>query len=193
MRTSRTLLALTLCLAGTSALAQDDPQAGPHAAAQSAADALRQAAGSDGAFIAAGLIVRPKAKDLAQMMQFATDEILVLSLSGSQIRRAFEKSVSIYPHPNSSFLQVSGFEITFSRSASPDKRVTSITVSGAPLQDGRTYTVAMPASLGRAGGFGYFTIWDQSTPTRTLTGATVESVLRGKSPSPSSPRYTVLP
>jgi len=173
----------------TVAAVADAPDVGPHIPSQAAADVLRSFAGTDGAFLAGGLVKESfKADDLATLLQFGTDELVVVSLTGAQIRQAFEKSVSFYPQPNSSFLQISGFEVTFNRNAPPDRRVTSITAGGSRLEDGRTYTVAMPANLGR-GGLGYFKIWDRSRITKTFTGTTLESILRGKRVTDSSPRW----
>jgi 5'-nucleotidase/2',3'-cyclic-nucleotide 2'-phosphodiesterase/3'-nucleotidase/5'-nucleotidase len=112
----------------------------------------------------------------------------VVNLTGAQLRQAFERSLSLYPQPNTSFLQISGFEVTFSRSAATNKRVLNVTASGSALQDGKTYSVAMPSSLGR-GGLGYFKIWDKANIKKTYDGVTVESVLRGKSASDTSPRW----
>ena len=57
------------------------------------------------------------------------------------------------------------------------------------LENGKTYSIAMPANLGR-GGLGYFKIWDKSKIAKTIEGATVESVLKGKRFVESSPRWS---
>ena len=164
-------------------------QIGAHAPAQSAADALKSAAGTDGAFLAAGLIKDGfNRDDLSTMLLYPTDEVVVLNLTGTQLKLAFERSVSLYPQPNTSFLQISGFEVTFNKNGLPNSRVTNVTVGGMKLEDGKTYTVAMPANLGR-GGLGYFKIWDKSKITKTLAGVKMEDVLRGKRAVDSSPRW----
>lgn len=179
-----------LCLSPLASLAQEPFELGAYAPAQSAADALRDFAHTDGAFIAAGLLKTSIQRDnLASFLQFPSDEIVVVKLTGAQLRQAFERSLSVYPMPNSSFLQLSGFEVTFSGSAMIGQRVKSATAFGMPLDSARTYTVAMPAMLGR-GGFGYFKIWDKANITQTISGATLESVLKGKSASESSPRWS---
>ena len=159
-----------------------------HGPSQAAADVLRDFASADGAFLAAGLVkesVQPN--DLSTLLLYPSDEVVVVSLKGSQIRHALEKAVSLYPQQNSSFLQVSGFEVTFSKSAAPGQRIVSITAGGSKLDDSRTYTIAMPTTLGR-GGLGYFKIWDKSKITKTYD-QTVESVLKGKKLTDTSPRW----
>ena len=171
------------------AMLDDGPASGAHLPSQAAADILRDVASTDGAFLAAGLVRESyQAENLASLLQYPTDELVVVSLTGSQIRQAFERTLSLYPLPNTSFLQISGFEVQFSKGAESGRRVTNVTASGAKLDDDKTYTVAMPSSLGR-GGLGYFKIWDKSKITKTLDGVTIESALKGKRFTDSSPRW----
>ena len=166
------------------------PETGADSASQAAADYLKEFAGTDGAFIAAGLVKSNYQRDnLATLMEYPTDEIVVVNLTGAQIRQAFERSLSFFPQPNSGFLQISGFEVTFNRSGGPNSRVVSVTAGGSALENGKTYSIAMPANLGR-GGLGYFKIWDKSKIAKTIEGATVESVLKGKRFVESSPRWS---
>src|SRR5436853_7899592 len=105
------LALLALCLMPSLASAQEPFELGAYGPAQSAADALRDYAHTDGAFIAAGLLKSSMQKDnLAGLFEFSSDEIVIVKLSGSQLRQAFERSISVYPMPNSSFLQISGFD-----------------------------------------------------------------------------------
>lgn len=188
------LFATMIALASTARTTSDDgPASEAHLPSQAAADILRDLSGADGAFLAAGLVKEAyQADNLASLLQYPTDELVVVSLSGSQIRQAFERTLSLYPLPNTSFLQISGFEVQFSKGAESGHRVTNVTASGAKLDDDKTYTVAMPSSLGR-GGLGYFKIWDKSKITKTLEGVTVESALKGKRFTDSSPRWVEQP
>lgn len=182
-----------LGLASLSAYGQIGPEAGSHLPSQAAADVIRDFAGTEGAFLAGGLLRETYQKsDLSTLVQpvNASDNVVVMKLTGAQVRQAFERSVSLYPQPNSSFLQISGFEATFSKSASPGQRILSITAGGTKLDDKRAYTVAMPSSLAR-GGLGYFKIWDTSKIAKTFDKATLESVLKGKHYSETSPRWSV--
>ena len=185
-----TLFALAAMLTVAWAL-QKGPGTEAHGPSQSAADVLRDLANADGAFMAAGLVKDSfQADNLATMLQYPEDEIVVLGLKGSQIKQAFERSVSLYPQPNTSFLQISGFEVVFDPSADPNQRIKRVTAGGSPLDDGKTYNVAMPASLGR-GGLGYFKIWEKKMIVQTLANVTMEKALSGKKAGDSAPRWKI--
>jgi 2',3'-cyclic-nucleotide 2'-phosphodiesterase (5'-nucleotidase family) len=173
------------------AAAQKCAAAEAHLSSQAAADVLRDATGADGAFLAAGLVRETFQRDnLASLLQYPEDEIVVVALKGSLIRQAFERSLSLYPQQNTSFLQLSGFEVAFDPSGAPGSRIKRVSASGGALDDNRVYNVAMPSSLGR-GGLGYFKIWDKSKIVSTLENATVEKILAGKRFSETSPRWVV--
>jgi 2',3'-cyclic-nucleotide 2'-phosphodiesterase (5'-nucleotidase family) len=186
-RTAITVLVILASL-GASA-AQRGASVEAHLPSQAAADVLREAAGSDGAFLAAGLVKESfNRENLASLLQYPEDEVVVLALKGAQIRQAFERSISLYPQQNTSFLQVSGFEIVFDPSASPGSRIKRVTAGGSALDESRTYNVAMPSSLGR-GGLGYFKIWDKTKIVSTLPNTTVEKVLAEKKMAETAPRW----
>ena len=169
---------------------EDGFDVGSHADSQCAADAIREFANSDGAFLAAGLLKKSYQKDnLATLLQYPTNTIVVLSLSGTQIRSAFERSVSAYPQSSEIFLQISGFEVTFKKSGSPNNRITNILVNGSKLEDTKSYDVAMPSSLAH-GGLGYFKIWENAKTVKTFDKTTIEQVLKGKKGSDSPPRWS---
>src|SRR5207247_1767342 len=115
-------------------------------------DFIRSAARADIAFLPAG-VLKPtlKAGDLAGLLLFPTDDVSVVELNGAKIRQALERSIALYPSPNPGFLQLSGLVVTYSKGAEPNKRVVSAVLSGANLDDGRKYRVAMPGSLARGG------------------------------------------
>jgi 2',3'-cyclic-nucleotide 2'-phosphodiesterase (5'-nucleotidase family) len=179
---------LTLGLTGAAFAGPGTEAFGP---AQAAADVLRSAAGADACFLPAGMIRESGTPDnLASILQYPTDELAVVDLKGAQIRAALERSVSLYPSSSTGFLQLSGIEATFSRSAPVDKRIVSVAIGGSRLDDAKSYSVAMPVSLAR-GGYGYFKVWDKNQITRTLENATLESLLKGKRGSDSPPRWTI--
>lgn len=181
--------AIGISLLAASAFADENPETGAHQGSQAAADIVRSFAGSDGAFLVAGLVKPQFDKDnLATILQYPSDEIVVLNLTGAQVKQAFERSLSMFPQPNSSFLQISGFEVSFSKNPSASPRVLSVTANGSKIEDNRTYSVAMPGPLGR-GGQGYFKIWDKAKIAKTFSGTTLEDVLRGKKFTESSPRW----
>lgn len=189
MRQAVLSIALLSCVAGL-AYGSDAADVGANGPAQSAADVLKDFAGSDGAFLAAGLLKTTFDKDnLATMLQYPSDGVVVLNLTGAQIRQAFERSVSFYPQPNTSFLQISGFDVTFKKGAPPDQRIVSVNTSSGKLDEGKTYSIAMPMSLAK-GGLGFFKIWDRAKIAKTFDNKTMEDVLAGKKVSETQPRWS---
>lgn len=187
----RVVSILLLCLGAAGFPLAPDTQA--YSPAQNAADCLREAASADVAFLAAGLLKSDfKSGELTHLLQYPTDDLVVVSLTGAQIRKALERSVSLFPSPNPAFLQLSGIEASFSKSAAPEKRLVEVTVGTAKLQDDKTYKVAMPGSLSR-GGLGYFKVWTKEQVARTIVGRTIESFLKGKTSSDTPPRWKELP
>jgi len=169
-----------LMLGIVSTWADDKPGEGANLAAQSAADYLRAYTGAEGAFIHAGMLKDTFNKDdLATFLSYPTDGVEVLSLTGEQIRQAFELSVSLYPQSNLSFLQLSGFEVTFKKSGAADNRILGITLNGATIDNSRSYTVAMPMLLAK-GAVGYFRIWGKDKTAKAFPKTTMEDVLKGK-------------
>ncbi len=193
VRCCRSALIASLLLAMSVGVRADDKESSSDLGAQAAADALKAFAGADGAFIAAGMLKDgyEKSLDLDSMLLYPEDEMMVVKLTGAQVREALERSVSLYPQPNTSFLQLSGFEATFNKNAADGHRLTSITAGGAPVNNTASYLVAMPSRLAQ-GGYGYFKIWDKPDIVKSLGPSTVESVLKGKKYTDSSPRWTVI-
>lgn len=166
----------------------NDPATGPHPAAQAAADVVAKAAGVEIAFLPAGALkTAAPGADLSSLIQFPSDEIVVVMLQGSEIKEALERSVANIPDSNSAFLQISGLLVTYSPTAQPGSRILEVKVGDNALQPGKDYEVAMPASLGR-GALGYFKIWDKNRIVRQA-GTSLGDALRGKTGSVSKPRY----
>jgi hypothetical protein len=97
----------------------------------------------------------------------------------------------LYPQSNTSFLQLSGFEATFNRNAADGHRLTAVTAGGVALSNAASFLVAMPSRLAQ-GGYGYFKIWDKPDIVKTFGTNTVESVLKGKPYTDSTPRWTMI-
>jgi 2',3'-cyclic-nucleotide 2'-phosphodiesterase (5'-nucleotidase family) len=171
------LAAILLSLACT-AFGSPDSESSGHG--QAIADEIRAAAGTTIAWIPGAMLEDEAKGDLSSYLKFGTDEISVVKLTGEQIKTALERSISLYPTPNPSFLQVSGLEISFSKSAPADSRIRTVLVDGAELNPKATYEVAMPITIAR-GGLGYFTVWKKSEIVRTLENVTLETLLKGKS------------
>lgn len=90
------------------------------------------------------------------------DTVVLLHLTGAQIKKALAHGLSRLPEPYAGFLQVSGVRVAYE---TVDRRpeISSVTLdgSGAGLADNQTYTVATSRLLAD-GALGYFDIWDKS-------------------------------
>lgn len=171
---------------------QEGPDQAAFGPAQSAADLVRTTANAEIALLPAGMMFREfQGDDLSKLFRFPGDTIVVSKLTGAQLMQALHRSASLYPSPNSSFLQVSGIEVIFDPSRGSSERVTSVSVNGAPWSEKAEYEVAMPISLAR-GGYGYFSIWDKKAIVRNLENVTLESVLKGKKPDTQPPRWKTV-
>lgn len=166
------------------------PESDAYGPGQNVADILREVAGADGAFIAAAMLDPKKhqADDLSKLLVYPTDGVVIVSLTGSQVRQAFERSLSLYPQPYWGFLQISGFEVVFNPEGAANQRVKSITASGQRLDDLKNYQVAMPIGLAR-GGYGYFKIWNEQKIVSTVADMTVEKAAAGKKAADTKPRW----
>ena len=188
MNSSRILVALVLVASAATGFAADS------VIGQTVADLLNREAGTDIALIADGLLKDTgDRKDLANSLSYQGDELWQVELTGKQLKDAFEKSVSFYPSPFSSFLQVSAAQIVFDPSKPIGSRIQSVSVgeTNAPLELDRKYKVAMPASLAK-GGFGYDNIWEFKTPVR-IVRPTIGEVVRGKGVHSQTFRWSSKP
>ncbi len=183
--------ALLLMAAGIAVAQNNQPkeiQEDAVRAGQSIADAMKSASGADLAFLPSGVLKSALAgRTLEQSLEFPTEELVVVKLTGQQVKNALEKSLSLYPTSNPAYLYVSGLEASFKLGGQPEAKVTSITINGAALNPTATYRTAMPASLGR-GGLGYFTVWQRSAIEQEAAPKTLESILSGRQASSGSLR-----
>ena len=192
MSFARPIPFLLIALAASQASARADdnnPAAGAYLPAQAAADVLKDFAKADGAFLAADQVKTTYSKqNLATLLSYPTYKLVIVSLTGAQIKTAFERSVSLYPQDNAIFLQISGFEVTFNKSAAPWSRIVKATLNGTPIDDKKSYTVAMPDELAN-GVLGYFKVWDKGAITKSFD-STLESILNKKPYATTTPRWT---
>ena len=135
------------------------------------ADAARSAVGAEAALVQASQLrteVIPAGEvtreSLVGVLLYPDERVVLVELSGAQIAAALERGLSMLPKkPSASFLLVSGLNVTY-RSAQPaEGRVVEIRLGGAPLAAGKSYKVAMPASLAK-GALGYFRIFKELKP-----------------------------
>ncbi len=80
--------------------------------------------------------------------------LVVIEVSGADLKAALEKSVSEYPKQLGGFLQVSGLKFEFDPAKAPGERVVSVTVGDEPLDPAKLYRVATN-DFTAAGGDGY--------------------------------------
>lgn len=132
------------------------------------ADTMRSAAKSDAAVIAASSftdVTLPEgtvsASDVLSALEFRGDNVVVMKLTGQELRRALEHGFALYPQPNSAFLQISGISMVVDPKAAKGHHVVSVTIDGAPLDPSQSYTIAMPSPLAN-GALGYFKVWSPS-------------------------------
>lgn len=146
-----------------SALSSTDARTAESSLGDLVADAIRASQNADAAFVCASELKEteiPKGKvsshDVTQAVAYPDDPVVVVRLSGGQIKQALERSVSIYDQKNLGFLQVSGIKFSFKKTGGD--RVGSVTVKGEPLDGSKNYKVAMSNSLAN-GALGYWRIW----------------------------------
>ncbi|MEP6754383.1 MAG: 5'-nucleotidase [Chthonomonadales bacterium] len=157
-------------------------------------DAIRAVDGSDAAIMHASAFANATilkgstdVEEILKAVQYREDNVVVVVLTGDQLRKAFENSVRLYPQKSPEFLQVSGITVTVDPNADKDKRVTSLQIGGSEVSATKKYKVAMPAPLAN-GALGYYRIWDKKKDTATETGKSivdaVKSYIEGKKSLP---------
>lgn len=112
-----------------------------------------------------------------------SDTVVVLTLTGAQLLKVAERSVSRAPEPFDGFLQVSGLQIRYDASQPEGKRVSLVGAGGSEVDSGKAYRVAMTRSLA-GGSLGYYQIWsakDISDDTGVPLSKSLSSYLAGHS------------
>lgn len=99
---------------------------------------------------------------LAGALLYPDEQVVLVRISAKQLEEALERSLSMLPKPSTAFLQVSGITVTFSSDAKAGDRLRQVKVGPQALSEGKTYRVAMPASLAK-GALGYFRIFKELT------------------------------
>jgi 2',3'-cyclic-nucleotide 2'-phosphodiesterase (5'-nucleotidase family) len=126
------------------------------------ADAMRDATGADIALMNGGGIrgdrtydagAKLTRRDILTELPFGNVTV-VTELPGSQVLLALENAVSQVEKGAGRFAQVSGLTFAFDAAAEPGSRVSEVMVAGAPLEEGKTYTVAVNDYI-LGGGDGY--------------------------------------
>jgi 5'-nucleotidase / UDP-sugar diphosphatase len=79
------------------------------------------------------------------------NRLMTIDIPGSALAAAIENGLSQLPNPSGRFPQISGLRIEADPSRPAGRRVTSIKVGDAPLDPGKTYSVATNDFLARGG------------------------------------------
>ena len=123
------------------------------------ADAMRDGMHADAAILNGGGIRASKNYDAGGKITYGdilselpfNNRIVVVQIKGSELRRGLENGLSVLPRAAGRFPQVSGMRIKFDPDRDPGSRITAMEVAGAPLDEGRSYRVAVVDFLARGG------------------------------------------
>ncbi len=134
------------------------------------ADAARSDVGASAALVQASQL-RPGVipvgdvtrESLLAALLYPDEQLVLVEMTGEQLRSAIERGLSMLPKPSTSFLQVSGVTVTFKSDAPANSRVVELKLGGKAVSLDNTYEVAMPASLAK-GALGYFRVFQNLEP-----------------------------
>lgn len=151
-------------------------------------DSIRSAGRCEIGFMAASSFAdatigvgQASASDFLKGLEYLADTVVVVRLTGQQIRRALEHGLSLLPQRNVAFLQVSGISVLVNPGVERGGRVVQVKVGKIPLVDSRSYTVAMPSPLAN-GAQAYFKVWGKADLDRD-TGLTIEQAVSAYLPA----------
>ncbi|CRK28594.1 hypothetical protein BN1708_015266 [Verticillium longisporum] len=119
-------------------------------------DIMRNYHHADAALMAAGTIrgdqIYPpgvlRVRDITNCFPFE-DPVVVIRVTGTQLREALENSVSMYPAQEGRFPQVSNLEFEFDPSKASGARVNWVKLGGAPLEEEKQYVLATRGYMAR--------------------------------------------
>ncbi len=158
------------------------------------ADAMRSASGARIAFqnrggIRAGIAAGPiTLNEVFTALPF-DDNIVCMDLTGRQVRKALEKSVS-YGDVN---LQVSGLRVVYDLSKPTGERIVSVEVAGKPLDDRASYRVATNDFLATGGDrFDVFKHGRNISTEQSLRDAVVEYIRKNSPVGAAHPSRIII-
>ncbi|HPZ09720.1 MAG TPA: 5'-nucleotidase [Candidatus Eremiobacteraeota bacterium] len=96
---------------------------------------------------------------LPNLFYFPEDKVVLIELTGRQIKEIMERSIADYPDESVNFLQVSGLIGTFDTSLPAGQRIIDIYIGGNIIDLKRNYRVAVDDKL--ASGFSGYIIFTQ--------------------------------
>ena len=136
------------------------------------ADAVRAAAGADAAILNGGGIRANRQypvgtaltrRDILSELPFG-NKSAVTEITGAALRAALENGVSLLENRGGRFPQVSNLVVEVDTKAPVGRRILSVKVGGAPLDEARTYKIATNDFMLR-GGDGYTMLAGKMAPT----------------------------
>ena len=116
------------------------------------ADAFVEASGADVGFVHGGSLRKDlpagdvRVVDILDTYPFV-DAVIVKEMSGDQIRRALEQSLTL----ERGLLQLSGLELRYDLTQPEGQRIVSLERNGEAVADGDRFTVAAPGFLAQGG------------------------------------------
>ena len=126
--------------------------------------------------------------DIIEMHPFG-DDIIILGLSGKDLKLTLERSVSSLPFSSGGFLQISGacftadvsktpqqMSVDYDKILFPGERVIDIKINGIPLEDDKIYKIATNHFIAN-GGNGYLAIKENALNPNN-SGLTITNVLK---------------
>ena len=122
--------------------------------------------------IPAGALTR---RDVLGMLPF-TNVVMKLAVSGARVREALEQGLSRLEREGGGFLQVAGLRLAYDPRQPAGRRVLSVEIGGAPLDVGRTYTVAVVDWIAR-GGDGVTALKDGRVLVDAVTGPQLSDIV----------------
>jgi len=147
------------------------------------ADAMRARLKTDVAMLNGGgirsdRVVQPgplTRRDVASLLPFG-NVVVVLEVTGRQLREALEHGLAQRDREGGGFLQIGGIALTFDPSRAAGSRIVTAKVGDAPLDPERRYTAAVVEYLVR-GGDGFTSFRDARVLTDAASGPILADVL----------------
>ncbi len=125
-------------------------------------------------------------RDVLQVLPFA-NTIFIYDLTGKEVRQIFEHMCSGHIGPKG-MLEASGLEVQIQ-----ENKLTSITIEGKPLEEGKIYRVAINSFIAKGGdGYDIFTKFSSFVDSGLLISNIVQKYIQSHSPiSPNKEKRVV--
>ena len=163
------------------------------------ADAIQDAAKADAALVSAAQFRTGDDIPAGKVAMEKVDALLgdpgriwvVVSVRGSSLKTALERSLTRAPQASAHFLQVAGIKVTYDRAGGQGSRVKSLKIKNAAVQPETKYKIAMPEDLAK-GASGYFTIPDFDGKSIIKEGGSMSSAISAYLDKKGTVDYTKL-